>query len=160
MKILSLDPAGNFLEGSGTTGWALSENGNIIEFGDIKANKFKTRGDYWLAHEDLILQHDPDVLVCESYRLFGHKSKQQIGSNLETPQLIGYLQMVAYKFNIPFVLQDPNTKQRHSDDVLVKTGILEKKGSKYYYKGQPTNLHMRDAIRHNLFYYKYGRKDV
>lgn len=106
------------------------------------------------------MQHDPDVLVCESYRLFGHKSKQQIGSNLETPQLIGYLQMVAYKFNIPFVLQDPATKQRHSDDVLVKTGILEKKGSKYYYKGQPTNLHMRDAIRHNLFYYKYGRKDV
>lgn len=98
----------------------------------------------------------PDVVVIEDYKLFGHKSKQQIGSSLETPQLIGYLEMVCWKHNIPVVYQSPSSKGRHADDVLVKTGVLEKRGNKHYFDGKPTNLHQRDSLRHYLFFKKYG----
>lgn len=161
MKVLAFDPAGNKgKEGNGTSGWCCSLDGSIFKWDDIKATDYITREDYWFAHKKLIERYLPDVVVIESYRLFGHKSKQQIGSSLETPMLIGYMQMVCYELDIPVVLQDPSTKTRHTDEVLAKIGFLEKKGSKYYYKGESTNLHMRDSMRHNLYFYKYGRSKL
>lgn len=159
MKVLAFDPSGNYgKEGMGTSGFANSLDGYITKWGDIKSTDYDCRQAYWQAHEDLILQTYPDILVVESYRLFGHKSKQQTGSSLETPQLIGYMEMVAYKFKIPFILQDPSIKTRFADDVMLKLGMLEKKGNKFYFKGELTNMHMRDAIRHNLYYNRYGKK--
>lgn len=159
MKILAFDPSGNYNEGKGTTGFALSlDMFPAHKLGDIKASDYDSRQGYWFAHKELIEQQFPDVCVIESYRLFGHKSKEQIGSSLETPQLIGYLEMLCYEMNIPVIYQDPSTKQRHSDDILVKTGVIEKRGNKFYYHGELTNLHMRDALRHELYYKKYGRK--
>lgn len=159
MKVLTFDPSGNFNEGMGTSGFSISLDGNLPhKLGDIKATDYESRQGYWFAHRERIEIVYPDVLVVESYRLFGHKAKQQSGSSLETPQLIGYLEMVAHEINIPIVLQDPSTKTRHTDDILVKTGIIEKRGNKYFYKGEMTNLHQRDALRHNLYYCKYGKK--
>jgi hypothetical protein len=60
--------------------------------------------------------------------------------------------MVAWKLHTPVAFQDPSTKQRHADDVLIKLGVIEKKGNKFYYKGELTNLHQRDALRHGLYY--------
>ena len=128
------------------------------KLGDIQSEHFSSRQAYWYDHKNLIEVENPDVCVIETYKLFGHKSKQQIGSQLETPQLIGYLEMVCYELGIEVVYQDPTTKQRHADDVLIKTGVIEKRGNKLYYKGELTNLHKRDALRHNMFYQKYGRK--
>jgi hypothetical protein len=108
----------------------------------------------------LITSTKPNVIVIESYRLFGHKAKEQTVSDLETAQLIGYLEMIAWKLNIPVVFQDPSTKLRHNDDVLVKTEIIEKRGTRYFYKGNLTNLHQRDALRHDLFFNKYNKKKV
>jgi hypothetical protein len=65
--------------------------------------------------------------------------------------------MVCYELNIPVFLQDPSTKQRHADDILVKTGVIERKGNKHYYKGELTNLHQRDALRHDLYRKKVRR---
>jgi hypothetical protein len=159
MKVLSFDPSGNYNEGKGTTGYAVSNDGHLPhKLGDISSKDYASRQAYWAAHRDLIEQTFPDVLVIESYKLFGHKAKQQTGSSLETPQLIGYMEMVAYDFNIPVVYQDPSTKSRHKDEILVSTGLVEKRGNKFFYKGEMTNLHMRDALRHNIYYLKYGRK--
>ena len=162
MKVLSFDPAGNKgKEGNGTSGYSISNEDFLPhKLGDISANDYETREAYWFAHKELIDTVCPSVIVIESYRLFGHKSKQQIGSSLETPMLIGYLQMIAYEYNIPVVLQDPSTKTRHADDILVKTGIIEKRGNKFFYKGELTNLHKRDALRHNLYFNKYGKKKL
>ena len=157
MKVLSLDPSGNYNEGKGTTGYAKRLDGSVT-LGDIRAEDYTTREAYWFAHRELFEKTFPDALVIESYRLFGHKAKEQSGSSLETPMLIGYLQMVAYEFNVPVVFQDPSRKSRFSDDILTKLGIIEKKGRMYYFKGEVTNLHQRDALRHDLTYYKYGRK--
>lgn len=157
MKILAFDPAGNMgKEGMGTTGYAVGEPLDILLLDEIQAGDYKTREAYWFAHKELIEAVFPDVIVIESYRLFGHKAKQQTGSSLETPMLIGYLQMVAYEMNIPVVIQDPSTKNRHTDDVLVKTGIIEKRGRSCYYDGQVTNMHKRDALRHHMYFSKYG----
>lgn len=159
MKVLSFDPSGNYFEGKGTSGYAISLDLHLPhKLGDISANDYESRQAYWFTHKELIETVFPDVCVIESYRLFGHKSKEQIGSSLETPMLIGYLEMVCYELDIPVVIQDPTTKSRHTDDILVKAEIVEKKGQKYYYKGEMTNLHKRDALRHNLYFTKYGVK--
>lgn len=161
VKVLSFDPSGNFTEGKGTTGYSVSLDNHLpVKLGDIRAEGFSHRQAYWFDHRNLIEVEHPDVVVIESYRLFGHKSKEQSGSSLETPQLIGYLEMVCYEMNIPTFLQDPSTKQRHADLILLKTGIIEKKGNKIYYKGELTNLHQRDALRHDLYFRKYNMRKV
>jgi hypothetical protein len=159
MKILSFDPSGSFHEGKGTTGWALFVDKELKEFGEIKASDYMLKQEYFSAHDDLILNHYPDIIVIESYKLFGHKAKQQSGSNLETPQLIGFIEMVAFRLNIKVVFQDPSQKIRVADDILTRMGVFEKKGNKYYCQGKQTNLHMRDAIRHGIFYIRYKLKD-
>jgi hypothetical protein len=155
-------PSGNWgKEGMGTTGYCISLDGHLPhKLGDIHAGDYDSIQSYWFAHKELIEKTFPNVIVIESYRLFAHKSKEQIGSSLDTPRLIGYIEMVAWELNIPVVLQDPSTKQRHADDILVKTGIIEKKGNKYYYKGELTNLHKRDSLRHDLYFNKYNKKKV
>lgn len=161
MKVLTFDPSGNYNEGKGTTGYSLSLDGNLPhKLGDIRAEDFNSKHAYWHEHENLIRSVEPDIIVIESYRLFGNKAKEQTGSDLETAQLIGYLEMVAWKLHTPHFLQDPTTKQRHADDILVKTGIVEKKGIRYYYRGEVTNLHQRDALRHDLYFNKYNKKKL
>lgn len=160
VKVLTFDPSGNYTEGYGTSGYAVSLDKSYPTLHDIRAEDYRSRNEYWFAHKEVIEKVFPDVVVIESYRLFGHKSKEQSGSSLETPQLIGYLEMVCFEMNIPTFLQDPSTKSRHADEVLVKTGIVEKKGIKYYYKGELTNMHKRDALRHDLYFRKYNMKKV
>lgn len=161
MKVLSFDPSGNFNEGKGTTGFAISLDFNLPhKLGDIAASDYETRQEYWAAHRKLIEKQLPDTVVIEDYKLFGHKSKEQIGSSLETPQLIGYLEMICWDLNILVYYQSPSTKTRHKDEILVNMGIVEKKGQKHYYKGEITNLHKRDALRHNLYFCKFGRKKI
>ena len=48
MKILAIDPSGNFTEGKGTTGWSLlDENMKILACGQILANNYKCKEAYW-----------------------------------------------------------------------------------------------------------------
>jgi hypothetical protein len=159
MKLLSFDPSGNWgdKEGYGTSGWAVFEEGEVKEFGIIKAEDYPCIEAYWLAHEQLILKEWPDLLLVESYKLFESKAQSQSWSTLDTPRLIGTMMMVAYKFNIPILFHDPQLKQGVTDDRLVKLGYLEKKGNRYTYKGKSTVIHSRDAIRHGIYYFRYGK---
>lgn len=162
MKILTLDPSGNFSknEGDGTTGWAIFDYGELKDFGDIASSDHKRIEEYWLAISDLI-DLSIDVVVCESYRLFAGKATAQSNSMMETPQLIGYLRMHCYKWQIPIVFQDPKDKARVTDPILVRQDVFQKKGNKHYCLGRSTNLHMRDAIRHGIYFLKYGKvKDI
>jgi hypothetical protein len=158
MKVLSLDPSGNYNEGSGTTGWAVFEDGILTEFGTISATDHNSIEGYWSQHEILIVMQQPNIVVCESFRLFAHKQKAQTWSQMETPQLIGFLRMACWKRNVELVFQSPNDKVRVSDPILVKMGVFEKKGKNHYCNGKPTNLHMRDAIRHGVFFHRYRKE--
>jgi hypothetical protein len=160
MKVLCFDPSGNYNEGSGTTGWAVFEDDILTEFGTISASDFTTQEGYWSEHEALIAIKQPNIIVMESFKLFAHKQKAQTWSQMETPQLIGYLRMVCWKRKIKLVFQSPNDKVRVSDPILLKMGVFELKGKQHYCNGKPTNLHMRDAIRHGIYFHKYRKEGV
>lgn len=160
MKVLCFDPSGNYNEGSGTTGWAVFENDVLTDFGTISASDYTTIEGYWSQHETLIVIQQPHIVVCESFKLFAHKAKAQTWSEMETPQLIGFLRMMCWKRNIKLVFQSPNDKIRVADPILLKMGVLELKGNKHYCNGKPTNLHIRDAIRHGVYFHKYKKEGV
>ncbi|MMZ47347.1 hypothetical protein D1872_89910 [compost metagenome] len=167
-KILAIDPSGNFSdrEGKGTTGWALFEGDDLVEFGRIEAKDFGIIESYWQAHLDLMYQklksdYFVHTIVCESYKLQPGKAMAQSWSALETPQLIGAMRMYNYAENgllADFVFQDPSIKTRFSDEILVKMGVAEKRGNKHYVLDRPSVIHERDAIRHGLYYLKYGKE--
>lgn len=158
-RILVFDPSGNHSknEGSGTTGWALFVDGELENFGEIQASGSGSLEEYFTCHRHLITEKNPDVVVCESFKLQPGKAMQQSWSAMETPQLIGFMRMVAYDYRIKFVFQDPKDKVRVADPILEHLGVIEKRGKNYYCQGRMTNLHMRDAIRHGVFYHKYGK---
>jgi competence protein ComGF len=158
IKVLSLDPSGNYNEGSGTTGWAVFEDETLTEFGTISATDFSTVEGYWSEHENLIVMKQPKIVVCEDYRLFAHKAKVQTNSQMETPQLIGYLRMTCWKRAIKIVFQQPAKKVRFPENVLIKMGFIEKRKNCYYCMGKPTNIHIRDAIRHGAYFNRYYKE--
>lgn len=157
MRVLCFDPSGNFEEGEGTTGWALYEDRKLVGFGEESSALYDSPEKYWAAVGAVVGVSRPNVVVCESYRLQASKAMAQAGSNLETPQLIGYLRMLCYLRDITFIFQHPQDKVRVADDILVRLGVFEKKDRKHYCMGRPTNDHMRDAIRHGYFYHHYGK---
>lgn len=156
-RVLCFDPSGNFSEGKGTTGYAVFENDELVTFGDVAAKDFETREEYWSWITKVIYDVQPTLCIIEDYHLFEFKSKQQSWSALETPQLIGYMRMFCYNHDIPYRFQSPKDKVRVNDDQLVKLGIIEKRGNRYYCSGKSTNLHQRDAIRHGIFYHRYRK---
>jgi hypothetical protein len=102
----------------------------------------------------------PNKIVCESYKLQPGKAMAQSHSSLETSQLIGYIRMTAWGHDygeISFVLQDPACKTRVADPILERMGIIEKRGNRYYCQDKLTNDHQRDAIRHGVYWHKYGK---
>lgn len=159
MKFIALDPSGNTgKEGNGTTGWAIFENKELKDFGRIAAEDFKSQEAYWASIIYKATQSACNLVVYEDYKLQGHKAKQQSGSSLDTPQLIGALRMECYRFDIPMYAQSPKDKVRVVDDILVHMGVLEKtEGGRYRALGKPTVIHERDAIRHGIYFNRYGK---
>ena len=160
MRILAIDPSGNFSdrEGKGTTGLARFEDGDLFQYGRVPASDYPSIESYWYNLWRTMNHFPSDVIVCESYKLQPSKAGAQSYSSLETPQLIGYLRMMAWEKGVEFVLQDPSIKQRFTDDVLVKSGVIEKVNGRHLINGQPSVIHERDAIRHGLYYLRYGNK--
>jgi len=159
MKILSFDPSGNFIEGSGTTGWVLYYEDIIKTLGQIKSFDYTNQVDYWIAHLDLIKALAPDILVVEEYVLYAHTSRAQIGSQMETVQLIGILKYFAKIHNIPIVFQSARIKKRFNNEILLHKNILTQDSQKRYYAaGMPVSQHIIDAIRHGEFYKTFTRK--
>lgn len=160
MILLTIDPSGNFKEGKGTSGYAILESGVPTRLGEIKATDFGSDVKYWREHVDLIELEFPDSVVMEGYRLYNHRgmaASSQANSELETPQLIGALKLKCFQFQIPYHIQFASeVKSRWNDNVLVNTGVLERRGNRLYFNGKMTNDHQRDALRHGLHFWRYG----
>jgi hypothetical protein len=163
MKLIALDPSGNFKEGKGTTGICILEDGNVTRLDDVKASNFSSALEYWDYIIMVLYIEKPDILVFEGYKLYNHKgmsAKTQANSELETPQLIGVLKYWCYFNAVPFVVQyASDVKTRWSEDVLVRLGYLTEKktgrGTSYYWNDQLTVTHHRDALKHALHYWRY-----
>jgi len=157
-KILAIDPSGNFVEGKGKTGFALltlDDDGNSINFGTIKAENFDKRSDYWQDVGVLIGVETPDVLIIEDYRLYNTRATSagvQSFSLLETPRLLGVLEVVAEANSLEIVWQMATQTKPYSDDKLLKLDILKKEKGRYYFRGKQVNDHERSALRHLLRY--------
>jgi hypothetical protein len=164
VKIIALDPSGNFKEGKGTTGICVMEDGVVTDLTVLKASDFDLAEEYWAAHEDYIQREWPDHLVFEGYKLYNHKGKEakmQANSELETPQLVGILKHTCYRLDIPYTVQFASeVKSRWQEAILVHLGYLEAKGGKWYWKGKVTLPHHRDSLKHALHYWRYKHAEL
>lgn len=168
--LLSLDPSGAFEEGQGTTGYSIwkfnEDNGAyaLVKTGSIRAHTFKDQFEYFDAHIKLIETTKPDVIILEDYLLYAHKAKQQIGSKMETPQLIGLIKYKCKETNIEIVIQEAReVKKRWNDIILIYKGIIHKSGNVYRDCNEHViSRHAKDAIRHAMHYItkriKYGNR--
>lgn len=160
MKILVFDPSGNFYEGKGTTGWAMYYNKKLTSVGQIRAVGAEIQPSYWAQHIDLIEALSPDIIVMEDYLLQASKARSQIGSTLETPQLIGAIKLYCYNANIELIMQPPSIKSSFPNKRLIHRGILSKDSSNSYYAvGIKISRHIIDAIRHGEYYINFKLKE-
>ena len=159
MKILALDPSGNYHEGKGTTGWAYYYDFKLVAVGQLRAEEHKTQTNYWISHIKLIESMKPDILVVEDYKLYASAKNAQINSELETPQLIGILKIHCSMEQIHLRLQPAQIKHRFSNEILLHKNIVSQDTQKRYYAtGIPITRHILDAIRHGEYYINFKYK--
>ena len=89
----------------------------------------------WYTAETKIRIESPDVLVVEDFRLYPGKAKFLGYNDMPSAQVIGVLKYLAAKYDIPLVLQMAHIKEH------VPADLKEIKGD-----------HMRDAVRHGVYY--------
>lgn len=116
-----------------TSGWAVfSPEGQPLGFGQVRGRE---------ALYDLLQEIGPvKVVVCEDYRLFGHKAIQQSGSKMETVRVIGAIDSWAHQFGVKPFMQPSSIKS-----IAVKWSGLKPIGSH-------DNSHHVDAYNHGYYY--------
>lgn len=122
---------------------------------------------YWDAILDLILwqhKHRNIIVICEDYLLYANKLHDQINSRMETPKLIGCIQLCCYKNIIPYYMQTAaEVKKRWADHILLHKGYIKpgsRKGSYVPATGMQDSYshHSLDAIRHAVHYATFKNK--
>ena len=160
--ILALDPSGSFYEGKGTTGYCLFDVqlNKFITCGSLFAKHHTSMEQYWDTVVNLIItvynQYPNMYLVCEDYLLYATKLQDQINSRMETPKLIGVIQHLCWKLQIPYYMQTAaEVKKRWSDHILEHKGYIHYVRKRY----EPTSgdlstytHHSLDAIRHAIHF--------
>lgn len=87
------------------------------------------------------------LMVCEDYRVYGHKSDQHKWAGLHTPKLIGHIERIAYELEIPVVYPMAIEGKSWADDDNLKRWELYDPGMK----------HARDASRHVITRAFFGK---
>lgn len=166
--ILALDPSGSFYEGKGTTGYCLFDvqKNEFIICGSIFAKNYNCMEEYWDAIVKLIIDtcrtYDKTYLVCEDYLLYSTKLQDQINSRMETPKLIGVIQHMCWKLQIPYYMQTAaEVKKRWADHILEHKGYIRMFRNRYIpTSGDMTTYthHTLDAIRHAAHFITFKLK--
>ena len=167
--ILAIDPSGNFEEGKGTTGTCLFDTkaNSITTLKDIHAHTYTSKEDYWQAHLGWItevLEAYPNlIVVIEDFTLDPRRAMQQSHSKMETPKLIGILQLFCQQQGIPYKMQRAvEVKNRWADHILEYKKYIIKKNRMYYLpdENKPMSRHCKDAIRHAVHYSLFKNKEI
>ena len=167
--ILALDPSGSFYEGKGTTGWCLfdTKKNEFLICGSVYAKHYSTMEDYWNAVIAVIKkasEYRDVIVVCEDYLLYAHKLQDQINSRMETPKLIGCIQLYCFNQNIPYYMQTAaEVKKRWADHILEYKGYtktVDRRGKILPTSGDYSTYshHSLDAIRHAIHYATFKNK--
>lgn len=124
MKILALDPGK-------TTGYILYEpdTHTVLEKGELEL---------FDRVDDLISL--ADFVIYESFGLFEHKAKDQIGSEFEACQVIGVIKYFLKKTGKDYVVQKPSDQIFFDDKKLAKLNMRSKSN------------HINSATKHLLMY--------
>jgi len=166
--ILAIDPSGNFEEGKGTTGTCLFDCNakQIIKLMDISASDFTKKEDYWNDHIDYInkinIQYSKLIIIIEDFTLDPRRAMQQSHSKMETPKLIGILQLYCSTHNIPYQMQRAtDVKTRWADPILEYKKYIIKRNRMYFIPNtaRPISRHCKDAIRHAVHYNTFYNKE-
>lgn len=166
--ILAIDPSGNFEEGKGTTGTCLfNATTNCIEYlKDIHASAYENKEEYWQAHlkyiGNILKQYDNVFIVIEDFTLDPRRAMQQSHSKMETPKLIGILQLYCKQRSIPYKMQRAvEVKNRWADHILEYKKYIIKKNRMHYLPDEtkPMSRHCKDAIRHAVHFATFYNKE-
>lgn len=160
MKYIFIDPSGSFNEGKGHTGVAImeDEDWDSLKVYSIAADKFTTRYNYWNYIMCIIKKYSTAVVIIESFMI--RNNGFLTGKMPETIRLIGAMEYFMDKFNVKYLFQTPSqAKARFKDDDLCKyiPEFEKRTNGKYYLKGKMTNDHIRDALKHLLYFHKYNK---
>ena len=140
LTVLAFDPGG-------TTGYA---HGSISEVKEQSVTNVVcgTFADWHYPGglEELILKVKPDVIVYEIFALYAHKAAAQAWKTFVEIEAIGVIKYLGEKHDIPVIGQTPaEGKHFWNDEKLKRVGLYA------------PITHERDAIRHLLYYEKFGR---
>lgn len=169
MKYIFIDPSGNFDSGKGHTGIATIEGNDddfdwdTLKVSSISANDYPTRYEYWKAVCSCIynpsVRSDNTTVIIESFLI--RTDGILMGSMPETIMLIGALAHQLDALRIPYTFQAPSTaKSRFKDPMLPKLvpGMtFNATTNRYYLHGKCVNDHIRDALKHLLYFQKYKK---
>ena len=166
--ILAIDPSGNFEEGKGTTGICLFDcmHNKITDLLEIHADKFDTKEKYWQEHcniiEQFIKQCPKGIIVIEDFTLDPRRALQQSHSKMETPKLIGILQLFCQQQNVAYHMQRAvEVKNRWADHILEYKQYIIKRNRMHYLPDaqKPMSRHCKDAIRHAVHFATFYNKE-
>lgn len=134
-RLLALDPGE-------TTGWAFFVDGELTKWGQAP-----TKLEGWSAIEEVFGALKPTHVVAENYRVYEHKLKQHANSEVYTLRLIGVIDYICFKRNIPITYQMAQSAKGFCTDSKLKTWGYWKEGMK----------HARDAVRHGCYYLLFNK---
>jgi hypothetical protein len=160
MYYIAIDPSGSFNEGKGHTGMSIIKDWDYdtLEVISFDANKYESRLEYWNAIINTILKYPVDEthVVIESFTI--RTNGFLMGKMPETMLFIGAISYVLETLKYRFIFQSPSqAKSRFKDEYLDKyiPGYV-KKGDYFYINNKKTNDHIRDSLKHLIYYQKYG----
>jgi len=98
-----------------------------------------------------------DQLVVEDYRVYSHKAKQHIGSQVYTAREIGRIEWLAYHAGTPITYQMASqAKQAWPNSRMKMYPMVREFVTKL--KGHPQRKHILDAYRHLLTFIERSEK--
>jgi len=166
--VIGIDPSGSFNEGKGTTGICEldSKTKKILGSAQIRARKFNSAEDYWMAHTDYLnvclQQYKGDIVISmEDFRIYASKAKSLTNSTMETSQLIGIIRMWCKMHNVALTMRlAVVAKKRWTNEIMERKGYVRKMGRGWVNSlEEPMVSHTLDAMRHALHCMYFENKE-
>lgn len=127
-----------------TSGFAIFSNGELMACEQVVCDE--KRG--WDPIVDKMVQYNPQVVLCEEYRVYAGKVAQHSWSKVDTLRIIGAIEFACHREGYMLFKQLAATvKGFCTNNRLKEWG--------YYFKGQP---HARDAIRHGCYWLLFNKE--
>jgi hypothetical protein len=168
MLYIFVDPSGSFNEGKGHTGVAtmIDDDWSTLETHSFDAKKYESRLRYWRAIIDCVKRYlfihgkENTKVIIESFQI--RTNGFLLGKMPETIMFIGALSWELDFLGVEYIFQTPTqAKSRFKDEMLDRyiPNFERRDTGRYYLNGVQTNDHIRDALKHLLYFKKYHKKE-